>query len=444
MSKIERGKKAIELFNRFLLFARKKLAKTNEQGIMQIPTDEQAKAFANETIAKFTTYKVPPSSLNTADDIAIIDNQINNIEQNKLVNEIKKNLTPKKDNVIDITDKMPSPFANLDKAVKEGNFMGIKNQVLKDPDIAREFMLSKKFPTRVASGEDAIPIARRAKFDEEIPYKPLPDEEYTVEKIVKDFKKSGATDKDIQTILTSGQSGQIPYVMSERGMSISEVLDTLKKGKPLIEGIDKIKKADGGRIGLKDGMDRRKFMKIMGGLAALPIVGRFFKGAKTAAPMAEKAAETVTQAPSYFFDLVSKIKIFGKQRQTPSYKERVNEYTYTGKDGIEYELVEDLDTGEIRIIKDKLGGRNYGDESYETIEDRTEMVFRKGQADETTKGKKSPDEYEEYKVEFDQDGTAADATDVDEISKSEIIKEVSGDAPSIKKAGGGIARMLGE
>jgi len=72
------------------------------------------------------------------------------------------------------------------------------------------------------------------------------------------------------------------------------------------------------------------------------------------------------------------------------------------------------------------------------------MVFRKGQADETTKGKTPPDEYDEYKVEFDQDGTAADATDIDEISKSEIIKEVSDDAPSIKKAGGGIARMLGE
>jgi len=556
-------KAATELFNRFLLFARKKLAKMDKEGIMRVPNDEQAKALANETIAKFTTYKVPPSSLNTADDIAMIDNQITNIEQNKLVNEIKKNLTPKKDNVIDITDKMPSPFENLDKAVKEGNFMGIKNQVLKDKGIADEFMKMKKFPTRTAEGEEAIPLAMKAKFDEEVPYKPLSDEDYSVDKLVKDFKKFGkATDKDIQTILTSGKAGQIPYVMSERGMSYSEVLDTLKKGKPLIEGIDKIKKADGGRagysvgglmkilkaisevsplqayknymknvktraqkgdvkslapelgavagggifvnrrmsdilenmknqdmennlenfkkelnqdpfykeypdikdkvlenyietmfgekkadggrIGLKDGMDRRKFMKIMGGLATLPFVGKFFKGAKTAAPMAEKAAETVTQAPSYFFDLVSKIKIFGKQRQTPSYKDRVNEYTYTGKDGIEYDLIEDLDTGEIKITKDKIGGRNYGDESYEVIEDRTEMVFKKGQADETTKGKKPPDEYEEYKVEFDQDGTAADASEIDELSKSEIIKEVSGDAPSIKKASGGIAGMLGE
>ncbi len=235
----KRIKTATELFNRFLIFARKKLAKTDKEGIMRVPNDEQAKALANETIAKFTTYKVPPSALNTADDIAMIDNQITSIENTKLINEIKKNLTPKKDNVIDITDKMPNPFENLDKAVKEGNFMGIKNQVLKDPDIAREFMLSKKFPTRTAEGEEAIPLAMRAKFDEEIPYKKLPDEEYTVEKLVKDFKKSGATDKDIQTILTSGQAGQIPYVMSNYGLSVKDVLNTIKRGDNLIEGIGK-------------------------------------------------------------------------------------------------------------------------------------------------------------------------------------------------------------
>ncbi len=39
--------------------------------------------------------------------------------------------------------------------------------------------------------------------------------------------------------------------------------------------------AQGGRAGFeKGGMSRRKFMKIMGGLAALPIVGKFFKAEK--------------------------------------------------------------------------------------------------------------------------------------------------------------------
>ena len=202
-------------------------------------------------------------------------------------------------------------------------------------------------------------------------------------------------------------------------------------------------KADGGRIGFKKGMDRRTFMKLMGGITALPVIGKYFKGAETMAPVAEKAVEAAKTVPPYFFDLVNKIKIFGKQRQTPSYKERVNEYTYTGKDGIEYELVEDLDTGEIIVKKDKMGVASSGDESYDVIEDRTEMVYKKGQADETTKGTPA-DEYEEYKVEFDQDGTAADATEIDEVSKMEIKKEFSGDAPAIKKADGGIAMMLGQ
>ena len=202
-------------------------------------------------------------------------------------------------------------------------------------------------------------------------------------------------------------------------------------------------KAYGGRIGFKKGMDRRTFMKMVGGLTALPILGKLFKGAEIAAPVAEKAVEAAKTVPPYFFDLVNKIKIFGKQRTTPSYKERVNEYTYTGKDGIEYELVEDLDTGDIIIKKDKMGVASSGDESYDVIEDRTEMVYKKGQADETTKGTPA-DEYDEYKVEFDQDGTAADATEIDEVSKMEIIKEVSGDAPPIKKASGGVAMMLGE
>ena len=55
--------------------------------------------------------------------------------------------------------------------------------------------------------------------------------------------------------------------------------------------------AKGGRVGLKDGMDRRTFMKIMAGLASIPVLGKFFKGAKVAskaAPVAEKMVGTST------------------------------------------------------------------------------------------------------------------------------------------------------
>ena len=206
-------------------------------------------------------------------------------------------------------------------------------------------------------------------------------------------------------------------------------------------------RAEGGRIGYKIGSidkARRAFLKTVGaagaGITALK-TGLLGLG-KEAAPIVDKAVETVTEAPSYFFDLVAKIKLLGEPRRTPSYKERVNEYQYTGKDGIEYELIEDLDTGEIIIQKDKIGGRSFEEGSYDVIEDRTEMRYKKPKPDE---GDPNPaEEYEEYKVEFDQDGTAADVSQIDEISKKEIIKEVTEDAPSIKKASGGIARMLGE
>ena len=206
-------------------------------------------------------------------------------------------------------------------------------------------------------------------------------------------------------------------------------------------------KAMGGRIGLKDGPDlsKRNFMKILGGLAAIPFVGKFFRQADKVAPAAQKVMEnfssTASEAPQYFLDLANKIKLFGKESKIKP-QERVNEYNYTGKNGDQYTLTEDISTGDMQITKDKIGIGTYGDKSFDTIEDRTEMVYKKGQADETTKGTPA-DEYEEYKVEFDQDGTQAGADAIDERIQKEIIEE-SKEVARDKKASGGIAMMLGQ
>jgi hypothetical protein len=586
---------------------------------------------------------------------------------------------------------------NIAEATKKGDFTGIANQALRDPDIAREFMLSKKFPFRreenVRSGADAIPLARKAEFDEEMKMKDMAKErDYSVEQLVSDFKKFGkATDKDIQTIMKSGKMGQIPYVMDNYGMSYTEVLDTLKRGKPLIEGMaqggrigfaqglgprflkflsenspleaarkynksvkermqagkelevasevipiaasgalvtNQLKKmlknmnmeqkkeqqdkmfeefsqeykekykdspellekmlldlhkniymeekadggrigykdgpklsdfidiqasgsksgkqqipgapkgitmdsetlnaiinadipiskyidllgkfqygkgrtriekdgqelflgeggaksrdiglglnkdgegfggtlmynmetgkpeiklrllkrfAEGGRIGLKDGMDRRTFMKIMGGLATLPIIGKFLKPAKTA-KVAKDVSKVVpnTQPPGYFFSLAEKIKLLGKESKVKP-QERVNEYNYVGKDGSEYTLTEDISTGDMQITKDKIGGVRVGeDEVVDGIADRTIMDYKAPKKDvdvESGKGISEPEIYEEYKVKFDEDGSMVDDDEISEIVKKEIVDEVSDNIPSIKKASGGLARMLGE
>ena len=200
--------------------------------------------------------------------------------------------------------------------------------------------------------------------------------------------------------------------------------------------------ADGGRIGFSKGRladaARRKFMKAAGatgaGIAALK-TGLLGFGEK-AAPVVEKTVETVQQAPQYFFDLVAKIKMFGKQSKIGP-QERVNEFSYTGKNGDEYVLTEDLVTGDAQIRKDKIGGvRISEDEMTDGIADRSVMEYKsgKGMADESTGGTFG-DEYDEYRVEFDQDGTEAGADIIDESVQKEIIEEAS--ETITKKAQGG-------
>ncbi len=274
------------------------------------------------------------------------------------ITDPKKRLDPRKPIMGGTQDEKDMLQKSIDKNIKEatekGDFTGIKNQLLRDPDIAREFAMMKKFPTRTAEGEEAIPLAMRAKFDEEMGIKSVAPRDYSVEKLVSDFKKFGnATDKDIQMILGSGKSGQIPYVMDNYGMSYKDVINTLKRGEPLIEGM-----ASGGRAGFKVGSpSKRLFLKTAGGLAALITA---IKSGLIGVPKKEAAKQVVKESvkdvantpPSYFFDLANKIKKLGKESKVKP-KERVNEYNYKGKDGSEYTLTEDIGTGEMQIVKDK-------------------------------------------------------------------------------------------
>jgi len=427
---------------------------------------------------------------------------------------------------------------NVDEATKKGDFKGIQNQLLRDPEIAREFAMMKKFPFRedinVVSGEDAIPLAKKAKFDEEtkklgISLTPGKDAEGTVGEFVDQMKKFNVSDEDIQMMLGSGKSGQVDYAMEQYGLSADDVVNILKRGDPLIEGlatggragfrvgkkvVEKLVKpkktlksieetgmidisdpeiaaefakymkqmdpnldakmqkiaddinqrielrnlkkekgrkenSEGGRIGFKVGSpSKRAFLKVMGGLAATIAA---IKSGLIGTPKKEVAKQVIKETakdvgsapPTYFFDLANKIKLLGKQSKVKP-QERVNEYNYKGKDGSEYTLTEDVGTGDMQIVKEKGGVGVADDKTFDTIEDRTIMDYKKGRGDETTQGTPA-DDYDEYRVDFDQDGTPADADEISEIVKKEIIEEAS-EIPEkkIKRAGGGVAYMLGE
>ena len=201
--------------------------------------------------------------------------------------------------------------------------------------------------------------------------------------------------------------------------------------------------ADGGRIGFKKGMDRRTFMKMVGGLTALPILGKLFKGTEIAAPAVEKAVDVASGAPAYFFNLVDRIRALGKRFDGP--KERSESYVYK-----DYEMDIDLDTGKIDIKKTKEAMIPGGDEA--GVAEEVYMTYKPGMADETTKGGKVVDEYEEFTARPDIDGKMKDVEDgvPDEvvregsIGKEELEQEIVEQIARDKKASGGIAMMLGE
>ena len=234
------------------------------------------------------------------------------------------------------------------------------------------------------------------------------------------------TDNPFSDLVKTTEKG--PKSLKQRRKEAEEAL----KNKNVVPFKDPEGKADGGRIGLKAGMTRRAFMKLMG--AAGAGIGAAKTGlmtlGKNIEPVTETVKETVTKAPEYFFALMDKIRRFGKSVDDVTADPRV-ERTYVYKD---YELKENAfgEPGEMIITKKTdMGPNGYKEES---------MRYKKGGS---TEDGMIADEYEELTIRPDREGKLKDVEEgIDDAS--EIIKEATGDAPPIKKAAGGLAYMLGE
>ena len=170
-------------------------------------------------------------------------------------------------------------------------------------------------------------------------------------------------------------------------------------------------------------MDRRSFLKLLGGLAALPIAGKFFKFAKKATTAAPKVLSDQGM-PDFFYDLVSGVKKFGKKtKSTRDYD------VYEFKDPSTGKKVEVIDGNQETAI------------GFETDRGfRGEMGVKKNLPDEMTKGKTPPDEYYEGEQVYRAEGPDGYSKDWEE----EISGGYSGLEEVAKKfregkSGGGIA-----
>ena len=210
--------------------------------------------------------------------------------------------------------------------------------------------------------------------------------------------------------------------MMEKGKSSDEIVETFKN-------VTRTKQADGGIMRSAyagGGMGRRGFLKLLGGVGA-GIAGLktgLMGLAKKSEPVVEVVKETAQEVPSYFFSLVNKIRSLGDDTLATQDKTISKKYK-------DYIMEEDF-AGNIEIIKK-------GD-------DVAEDVFMSYKVDEVPLkkgGSRKVEEYEEYTARPDMEGKMKD---VEPGVPDNVIEEAMSEAPSIKikKASGGIARMLGE
>ena len=111
--------------------------------------------------------------------------------------------------------------------------------------------------------------------------------------------------------------------------------------------------ADGGRIGLKDGMNRRTFLKLLGGLASIPIVGKIIKPLKTVKGVKNVPiikTDNVPGKPEWFDALVNKVIIEGDDvSKNLATKDREIVHVKKIDDNNEVTVYQDLETDSIRV-----------------------------------------------------------------------------------------------
>jgi hypothetical protein len=188
-----------------------------------------------------------------------------------------------------------------------------------------------------------------------------------------------------------------------------------------------MKKANGGRIGLKDGMSRRSFLKILGGLATIPIVGKFLKPIKTAKGIKSVPiikTDNVAGKPEWFDALVNKVIIEGDDvTKKFATAERQSIHQKTLNDGSVVRVTEDVDDGAVRVEYESV------DNMYE---DPVQMQYKKPLPDEG-----APDPAAEFSTAESgpvgrQVGPDDYDIDVDEVGGSSI-SDLDSDVSKLKE-----------
>ena len=208
-----------------------------------------------------------------------------------------------------------------------------------------------------------------------------------------------------------------------------KIMYNLESGDPTLSIRFKKSFADGGRIGLKEGsgMTRRTFLKLLGGLASIPIVGKILKPMKigktvTKVPMIK--TDNVPGKPEWFDQLVNKVIIEGDDvTKKFATAERQSIHQKTLDDGSVVRVTEDVDDGSIRV--------EYESDT-NVFEDPVQLQYKKPLPDEGDPRPTAEFEVAESGPVSRQVGPDDAELDIDEVG-GQSISDLSSDVSKLKQ-----------
>jgi len=195
-------------------------------------------------------------------------------------------------------------FESINPFNKEGEFLKLKE----DPNLGMagaELLLpdiAKRTLGETAKRKGILGLAKRVALN---PYF----------KLARGFTPVGATLLGAEGIKKLYDEEQKKNRMIE-AMDPEEKLQFLEEEKATEEFMSRQSAAYGGRMGFADGPKdpkRRNFMKIMSGIASIPLLGRFIDIGTQAPKVAEVLRRGADGIPDFLNDLVTKVITFGKK-----------------------------------------------------------------------------------------------------------------------------------
>ena len=238
------------------------------------------------------------------------------------------------------------------------------NKLLEDPNIYRKFDVEKGIgapeliknmqadmsKNRTMMVEEILNAAKNIKKAD---VNTMESKKEMIEEMIKRGIDRETAEEMANTISTMAEASAgmraTPKLTDEGMMELENILKNMETGGKAKRDLN----ADGGRIGLKDGMNRRTFLKLLGGLASIPIIGKIIKPLKTVKGVKNVPiikTDNVPGKPEWFDQLVNKVIIEGDDvTKRFATKEREIVHTKDLGDGTTVRVTQDMDQGAVRV-----------------------------------------------------------------------------------------------